>query len=641
MGTAVARARILGVLVVVIAAALVVVPRVSAADEVHLAAVGDFGARANTNAVLTKLAQTDPDATLALGDLAYGDSPNEQAWCDFVKAKIGQDKAFQLVSGNHESLDVNDGDINNFSACLPNQVPGIVGTYGRQYYMDFPKGAPTVRVIQVSKELTFEDGKWTYSAGDPRYTWVANAIDDARAQGAKWIVVSTHLPCMSVGSYACPANRDLYNLLVSKKVDLVLHGHEHAYMRTHQLRAGVTGCSTLVVGSVDPDCIADSDSDFAAGQGTVFATVGTGGTPVRDVNSSDSEAGYFAAFTGLNRDPSYGFLDLAITDGELKAKFVAAVGTGADAFTITKQAQAPNQSPTADFNATTSGASVTVDGTASGDPDGSIASYDWQFGDGQTATGPTPPPHAYQQSGTYTVTLTVTDNSGASSSTTKSVTIDPQSPAPVLAEDAFGRTVAAGWGSATTGGAWSVYPSSALSVASGQGRITTPLAGGRNAYLNAVSSDATDFVAGLSIDKVATGGGFFTSLAARAVPNAGEYRAKVKFRNDGRPSLSLVRTNAAGAETTLRSETLASGLTYGANDKLMVRVQVAGTAEATVRARIWRAGDAEPTTWLVSATDTTPALQAPGRIGFITYLSSTATNAPIVLSVDDVLVTRP
>ena len=128
----VTRARLLAVVLVVLATALVVVPQVSAADEVHLAAAGDFGARANTNAVLNKIADIDPDATLALGDLAYGDVPSEQAWCDYVKARVGEDAAFQLVSGNHESLDVQDGAINNFSACLPNQVPGIVGTYGRQ-----------------------------------------------------------------------------------------------------------------------------------------------------------------------------------------------------------------------------------------------------------------------------------------------------------------------------------------------------------------------------------------------------------------------------------------------------------------------------------------------------------------------------
>lgn len=641
MGNILSRARLFAVVLAVIATALVVVPRVAAADEVHLAAAGDFGARANTNAVLNKVAELNPDATLALGDLAYGDVPNEQAWCDYVKARVGQDAAFQLISGNHESLDVNDGNINDFSACLPNQVPGIVGTYGRQYYMDFPKGAPLVRVIEVSKELTFEDGKWVYAQGDARYNWVSSAIDDARAKGAKWIVVSNHLPCLSVGSYACPTNRDFYNLMISKKVDLVLHGHEHAYMRTHQLRAGVAGCTTLTVGSFNPACVADSDGTFTAGQGTVFATVGTGGTPQRDVNSADSEAGYFAAFTGLNRDPSYGVLDMHATETTFNANFVAAVGVGTDSFSLNKGEPAPNQPPTANFTAQSSGLATTVDGASSSDPDGSIASYEWQFGDGSTAAGITPPAHTYATAGTYNVTLTVTDNLGATNAITKQVAVTAAPAVVRVAEDNFNRSIASGWGTALLGGAWTVYPASALSINGDEGRIATPTGGGRNAYLNTVSSNSTDFATTVSVDKVATGGGLYVSLAGRVVPGVGEYRAKIKFRADGKPSLSLVRTNSAGAETAIRSETLAGSLTYAPGEKLRTRVQVTGAGTTTIRAKIWKASEPEPSAWLVSVTDTTAALQVNGALGLLTFLSSSATNGPILTAFDNLEATKP
>ena len=53
---------------------------------------------------------------------------------------------------------------------------------------------------------------------------------------------------------------------------------------------------------------------------------------------------------------------------------------------------------------------VSFDGSASSDPDGTISSYVWTFGDqGAPAYSPTAT-HAYASSGTYTVTLTVTDN---------------------------------------------------------------------------------------------------------------------------------------------------------------------------------------------------------------------------------------
>ena len=60
----------------------------------------------------------------------------------------------------------------------------------------------------------------------------------------------------------------------------------------------------------------------------------------------------------------------------------------------------------------TVGELIEFDGSASSDPDGTIASYAWDFGDGSTGTGATPT-HAYLQAGTFTVALTVTDNQGA------------------------------------------------------------------------------------------------------------------------------------------------------------------------------------------------------------------------------------
>ena len=55
------------------------------------------------------------------------------------------------------------------------------------------------------------------------------------------------------------------------------------------------------------------------------------------------------------------------------------------------------------------GQSVQFDGSGSWDPDGSIVSYLWNFGDGGTSTSVTPQ-HAYAAAGTYNVSLRVRDN---------------------------------------------------------------------------------------------------------------------------------------------------------------------------------------------------------------------------------------
>ena len=93
---------------------------------------------------------------------------------------------------------------------------------------------------------------------------------------------------------------------------------------------------------------------------------------------------------------------------------------------------ASNQPPVANAGGPYSaavGAPVSLDGSASRDPDGSIASYAWNFGNGSTGSG-VAPSATYAIAGTFTVTLTVTDNGGATSqaSTTVTVTTNTQPP---------------------------------------------------------------------------------------------------------------------------------------------------------------------------------------------------------------------
>ncbi len=85
-----------------------------------------------------------------------------------------------------------------------------------------------------------------------------------------------------------------------------------------------------------------------------------------------------------------------------------------------------NLSPVADFSfnplAPVSTQNVQFTDLSS-DPDGTIVSWLWNFGDGTTDSTLQNPVHAFTAAGTYTVGLTVTDDDGASTTTSKTITV--------------------------------------------------------------------------------------------------------------------------------------------------------------------------------------------------------------------------
>lgn len=81
-----------------------------------------------------------------------------------------------------------------------------------------------------------------------------------------------------------------------------------------------------------------------------------------------------------------------------------------------------NQNPVAAFTHSCSEFDCHFDAEGSSDPDGTISSYAWDFGDGTTGVGPTFD-KGYAASGTYTVVLTVTDDEGGAAAAAEDVTV--------------------------------------------------------------------------------------------------------------------------------------------------------------------------------------------------------------------------
>ena len=155
-----------------------------------------------------------------------------------------------------------------------------------------------------------------------------------------------------------------------------------------------------------------------------------------------------AAGTGANSNHSYSAagsytITLKLTDSS------GASATASKSIAITSSAGAASVGATINsFSPAAPTAGSVVSFTGSGTGSGTL-SYQWKFGDGGSASGPSAT-HTYSAQGVYTVTLVATDSTGASSTpTTATVTvIDPTAPT--------GITITPSQNQAITGSAFNV-----------------------------------------------------------------------------------------------------------------------------------------------------------------------------------------
>lgn len=293
---------------------------------VTFTAAGDFGVQPGTDKSLDLMAQLGPRFVLILGDLSYTDVPTEAEWCSYVTSHLGSIPA-QLVVGNHEDDDRLDGYIGEFTSCLPDRFDSV-GTYGAEYYFDVDG---LMRVIMIGAGNDVDGIDYDYSVGTRHHRWLASAIDGARDEGIAWVVVGMHKVCLTAGNKSCETGRDVIDLLIEKRVDLVLQGHDHSYQRSKQM-------TCVMVESFNESCVVDdgSDGDYQKGVGTIWTIVGTaGGGGLTGVEVTDPEFDYLAAWMGSNHaQGGRGFLSVSVSPTELTAEFVGSTTDYVDQFTI-------------------------------------------------------------------------------------------------------------------------------------------------------------------------------------------------------------------------------------------------------------------------------------------------------------------
>ena len=309
--------------------------------------------------------------------MSYTNTTTGDTWCSQFKGLYNN---VEVLAGNHDTGEENGtaatrsyeryvtGCPHTLATSPPICGPVVLNCYGKEYYFDYPAVSPIARFIMISPVVfnvtgvcsattkcnsafgsPCDDlhGCWAYNKFDPHYNWVSNSIDSARTAGVKWVIVGMHKVCIAGGDQNCNIGPDLLNLMISKKVDLVLEGHDHSYQRSKQLALNTSTCTGIATASSYPiynsNCVVNDGSAgvYSPGAGTVVVIQGTFGAPLNTVNdtsvnggASAAEAPYFAKLMGTNTPGNgHGFMQYTVSADRIDAKSSFS-GSFSDSFTI-------------------------------------------------------------------------------------------------------------------------------------------------------------------------------------------------------------------------------------------------------------------------------------------------------------------
>jgi PKD repeat protein len=179
--------------------------------------------------------------------------------------------------------------------------------------------------------------------------------------------------------------------------------------------------------------------------------------------------------SGVSRSHTYGSsgtyqVTLTVTDDQSESD------SRTKSVQVTSVPLPSNQEPTADFSFSCDDLTCSFNGSSSNDPDGTIVSYQWNFGDGGSSSGVNRS-HTYNSAGTFQVTLTVEDDLGATDSRTRSVqvtSIPPPPPGEITLSGSGSKVkgqkkATLSWSGATTSNVQILRDGSSIAVTSNDG----------------------------------------------------------------------------------------------------------------------------------------------------------------------------
>ena len=187
----------------------------------------------------------------------------------------------------------------------------------------------------------------------------------------------------------------------------------------------------------------------------------------------------------------------------------------------------------------------------------------------------------------------------------------PASAATTVASDTFARTAASGWGSAQTGGAWTVIGGSGSSVTSGRALVSN-IQPGRSFRSYLASTSAADVTVSGAFE-VPSATEVYYNTEARRQSSGYAYRGRVRITANRQLKAEVLRFTGSGTGDLLSSVSLSTTVSPG--QSVTVKLAVSGTNPVTVSSKAYVTGTTEPS-WQASYSDTAASrISAAGAVG--------------------------
>ncbi|AWB82192.1 serine/threonine protein phosphatase [Corynebacterium yudongzhengii] len=194
---------------------------------------------------LAKAREVAPDAEFAVhtGDLVET-AQVEDEWVDnldmSVENNLNLPHAF--VSGNHDEYSVRWEEeplLESFNDHL--NVPAANDAINGGSYYSFDHSGIHFTVLNTNDNKESEDNPEEGAIGQEQMEWARQDIEQARENGANWIVLAYHKPVYSASYHALQdedvqvTREDFVKMADELGADLVLQGHDHHLTRTKSL----------------------------------------------------------------------------------------------------------------------------------------------------------------------------------------------------------------------------------------------------------------------------------------------------------------------------------------------------------------------------------------------------------------------